>query len=168
MKRLTFPLTLTAMNPDLFVAFALAAACAPPALAQQGKGLAERFRKLDRNGDGKVTAAEFPGPQFRQMGRNGDGFVTPEEVQVYFAVRRTGKPNSRLDAPLCGEFGGPAGKPSEAEQRRAFASMPAAVTRRGTRGAPAARAWRSPARRSDPSAAAAWGRTRRSGGASSA
>jgi Ca2+-binding EF-hand superfamily protein len=28
-------------------------------------GIAERFKQLDRDGDGKVSAEEFPGPLFR-------------------------------------------------------------------------------------------------------
>jgi hypothetical protein len=50
-----------------------------------GGGLAERFKQLDRNGDGKVSAEEFPGPLFKQMDQDGDGFVTLDESKAFFA-----------------------------------------------------------------------------------
>jgi len=56
-----------------------------------GSGLADRFKQLDTNGDGKIGAAEFPGPQFTQMDTNGDGFVTLEEARAFYAGRR-GRP----------------------------------------------------------------------------
>jgi catechol 2,3-dioxygenase-like lactoylglutathione lyase family enzyme len=56
-----------------------------------GAGLAERFKQIDRNGDGKVSAQEFPGPQFKQMDTNGDGFVTLEEAQTFYAGRQAGR-----------------------------------------------------------------------------
>ena len=46
-----------------------------------GGGLAERFKQLDKNGDGKVSAEEFHGPLFKQMDKDGDGFVTPAEAR---------------------------------------------------------------------------------------
>jgi catechol 2,3-dioxygenase-like lactoylglutathione lyase family enzyme len=57
-----------------------------------GSGLADRFKALDRNGDGKVSAEEFPGPLFRQMDTNGDGFVTLDEARSFFTGRREGRP----------------------------------------------------------------------------
>jgi len=40
-----------------------------------------RFQELDANNDGKISAAEFKGPQerFKQLDANGDGFLTKEE-----------------------------------------------------------------------------------------
>ena len=77
------------------VAAAVAATlCALAALAQQparpAGSVAERFHQLDRNGDGKVSAAEFPNPLFQQMDRDGDRFITPEEVRAFYAGRPAG------------------------------------------------------------------------------
>lgn len=49
-----------------------------------GGTLAERFKQLDRDGDGKVSTAEYSGPLFRQMDRNRDGLVTLEEALGYY------------------------------------------------------------------------------------
>lgn len=40
------------------------------------------FQRFDKDGDGKVSRAEFPGGDegFRALDRNGDGFVTEDEV----------------------------------------------------------------------------------------
>jgi hypothetical protein len=50
---------------------------------QQGDDPGKRFiRRLDRNGDGKVSRREFDGPpeRFSDFDRNGDGFITEDEA----------------------------------------------------------------------------------------
>ncbi|MCL4201680.1 MAG: VCBS repeat-containing protein [Pirellulaceae bacterium] len=63
-----------------------------PAQQPRGGDLGDRFRQLDRNGDGKVSAEEFPGPLVQQMDQNSDGFVTLDEARSFFARPRAGRP----------------------------------------------------------------------------
>jgi arylsulfatase A-like enzyme len=54
-----------------------------------GGGIAERFKQFDRNGDGKLTPAEFPRAEmFKQMDKNVDGVVTSEEARAFLGGRR--------------------------------------------------------------------------------
>jgi hypothetical protein len=57
---------------------------------QPGRGIEQRFRQLDRNGDGKLTKDEFPGAAFGRMDANGDGAVTMDEARA-FAANRPGR-----------------------------------------------------------------------------
>lgn len=58
---------------------------------------AERFKKLDTDGDGRVSAAEAKAnaprmaEHFTQLDANGDGFVTPEEMKAAHARHGKGK-----------------------------------------------------------------------------
>jgi arylsulfatase A-like enzyme len=59
---------------------------------KQGAGggkLDARFKQLDKDGDGKLSASELPRPKvFKLMDRNGDGAVTLEEARAYWVARR--------------------------------------------------------------------------------
>jgi hypothetical protein len=54
------------------------------------------MKKLDRNGDGKVTREEFPGPadKFDEFDGNSDGEITVEEIPQDL-VARAGRLNRR-------------------------------------------------------------------------
>ncbi|MBM3494586.1 MAG: hypothetical protein FJX72_09765, partial [Armatimonadetes bacterium] len=74
----------------------LAIACQEP--ARQG-GISERFKQLDRNGDGKVTSDELAAvPQLRALilaaDRNGDGAPTLDEARAAFGSQRRRPPAS--------------------------------------------------------------------------
>ena len=59
---------------------------------KQGAGgdkLDARFKQLDKDGDGKLSASELPRPKvFRQMDRDRDGSVTLAEARAYWVARQ--------------------------------------------------------------------------------
>jgi arylsulfatase A-like enzyme len=61
----------------------------PQARPRQATGdVDERFRQLDRNGDGKLTRDEVPQARlFERMDANRDGTVTLDEARTEFAPR---------------------------------------------------------------------------------
>jgi arylsulfatase A-like enzyme len=61
----------------------------PGARGRAGGALQDRFKELDRNGDGKLTADELPRPGlFKQLDTNGDGVVTLDEARSDLAGAR--------------------------------------------------------------------------------
>jgi len=54
-----------------------------------GDKLDARFKQLDKDGDGTLSASEFPRPKvFRQMDRDRDGSVTLAEARAYWVARQ--------------------------------------------------------------------------------
>lgn len=74
-------------------ALAGTALLAHAALAQQTaaeKSLEQRFRELDKNGDGQITTAELPqSPFFEQRDKNRDGAITLAEAMAHLAESST-------------------------------------------------------------------------------
>jgi Ca2+-binding EF-hand superfamily protein len=74
----------------------------PPAAARNDKlpaGLPDWFRKLDTDGDGQVGLYEWrasgrPLSEFFRMDRNGDGFITAEELVFYLAQQSHNRPEN--------------------------------------------------------------------------
>jgi Ca2+-binding EF-hand superfamily protein len=60
----------------------------PPQGGPPVAGAPRWFHKMDRNGDGEVTAQEFLGTpeQFREIDRDRDGVIGPEEAAAYVGV----------------------------------------------------------------------------------
>ena len=72
---------------------------------ESGSGLEERFRRLDRDGDGRVSSDEGKSlPFFDAADGNGDGFLELPEAEAY---RRTmGRPDARRTAGMEGDGAG--------------------------------------------------------------
>ena len=80
----------------------LTTVCAP-AWTQQTQ---DSFKRLDRNGDGKITRDEFPphvARLFEQIDTNSDGAITPEEDAAFRRFRAPGEA-PRLPPSVRGEF----------------------------------------------------------------
>lgn len=76
-------------------------------LSAQNASPADRFKQLDKNGDGKLDASEAGMLGFfKQADRNGDGLVTPEEAQT-FAQRSSIQPNSKRTVGMEGDGAAP-------------------------------------------------------------
>ena len=73
-----------------------------------GARLETAFRNADKNGDGKVSADEYPQPAvFKDVDSNGDGFATLEEVKAFFAERRAALPATERPAQPAATPGSP-------------------------------------------------------------
>ncbi len=76
-------------------------------LIAQNVSLTERFKQLDKNGDGKLDATEAGTLGFfKQSDRNGDGLVTPEEAQS-FAERSVDPRDRKRTAGMEGDGAAP-------------------------------------------------------------
>jgi len=78
------------MRPATLVLLGLGLAMALTSWAQQAQpggqmSLDQRFKQLDRNGDGKLTPDELQGEWFVRLDANKDGFVTLEEAKAALA-----------------------------------------------------------------------------------
>jgi hypothetical protein len=61
----------------------LATASAPAQQKSDAESLRQRFKQLDKNGDGKITTEEVPmSPFFKQRDKNGDGAITLAELMA--------------------------------------------------------------------------------------
>ena len=60
-----------------------------------------RFKQLDKNGDGKLSADELPYPNlFKRFDKNGDGFLSPEEAASIDTRRgQPSTPSTSITAP---------------------------------------------------------------------
>ncbi|NJN14639.1 MAG: hypothetical protein HC813_03205 [Planctomycetes bacterium] len=81
------------MRPPLLLPFLTALA-----LAQGGRDPWERMRGMDADGDGKVSRAEFRGPEqlFARLDGDRDGFVTEQEAKARQGGRGGAGPGPQL------------------------------------------------------------------------
>src|SRR5262245_65748612 len=73
-------------SPAILVATVCAVVFSGPSFSQQKsdvEALEQRFKQLDKNGDGKITTEELPMSQFfQQRDKNGDGVITLAEAKA--------------------------------------------------------------------------------------
>lgn len=69
----------------------------------EAAAMEERFRKADRDGDGRLSPQELPMPElFRQWDQDGDGFVTLDEVRSFFAAKAAGQQSQSASSSAAG------------------------------------------------------------------
>jgi hypothetical protein len=84
--------TITLISLSAILACLTLVAQESPRPAAGGGNIETIFRQLDRNGDGKLDAAEAGDrPFFKPADKNGDGVLTLDEVKAYFGSRSSGK-----------------------------------------------------------------------------
>jgi Ca2+-binding EF-hand superfamily protein len=93
---------LTALTAALGLAFAATASMAAdtgtaPTDQTKAQAAAARFKKIDVNGDGKISKAEAQAnaprlaEHFDEIDTNKDGFITPDEMKAARAKREAAK-----------------------------------------------------------------------------
>lgn len=78
------------------------------------------FQRFDKNGDGKISQEEFPGPpeRFKALDKNGDGSLTEDELLEGLQQEQRNKEVSvekQAKGGNGGGPGGPAGQPGQAQ-----------------------------------------------------
>ena len=78
-------------NVCRFVGCALAIALALPSLASAAD-LPARLKPYDKDGDGRLSAAEFPDPVlFAKIDADHDGYLTVQEIRAYYTANPPGQ-----------------------------------------------------------------------------
>jgi len=94
---------LTAAGLGALLVLAGASTLAQPAggrqQPQRQPGPEQKFKELDKNGDGKLSPDEFPHPMiFKQIDTAGDGFITLEEFKAFAAQHQGQGPGADAEA----------------------------------------------------------------------
>lgn len=94
---------LTAAGLGALLVLAGASTLAQPAggrqQPQRQPGPEQKFKELDKNGDGKLSPDEFPHPMiFKQIDTAGDGFITLEEFKAFAAQHQGQGPGVDAEA----------------------------------------------------------------------